>query len=125
MMTKKPHEFPREELEKFLPTTVVDKLFEMANIYDSFPPLPEEITVEYEDKWMEWAEKESSDESRPISFRQYCTCGGYAWSTNNRNKESPHMPWCAQYEEWHQWAARGWKPWLSTEEWKKEPSDER
>lgn len=33
-------------------------------------------------------------------FINYCTCGGYASSMNNRNPDHPHSPWCAQYDEW-------------------------
>lgn len=34
------------------------------------------------------------------SFDNYCTCGGYAHTMNNRNVEQPHMNWCPQFEEY-------------------------
>lgn len=37
------------------------------------------------------------------SFKDYCTCGGYAHSINGRNPRRPHMTWCpqaAEYEEY-------------------------
>ena len=34
-----------------------------------------------------------------VSYKEYCTCGGFAvlypW-----NVEHPHLHWCAQYEEY-------------------------
>lgn len=39
------------------------------------------------------------------TFKNYCNCGGYAWSMNGRPQEQPHMIWCAQYEEYAQWWA--------------------
>lgn len=38
-------------------------------------------------------------ENGVTSYKEYCTCGGYAWSMNRRNPDHPHMQWCAQYEE--------------------------
>lgn len=37
------------------------------------------------------------------TFKNYCNCGGYASDMNGRNKEHPHMSWCAQYGEWEQY----------------------
>lgn len=37
------------------------------------------------------------------SFKNYCTCGGYAWDRNGRPKEQPHMTWCPQYKEYAEW----------------------
>lgn len=37
------------------------------------------------------------------SFKNYCTCGGYAYTMNNRPKEQPHMTYCKQYEEYAEW----------------------
>jgi hypothetical protein len=34
------------------------------------------------------------------SFKNYCTCGGYARTMNGRGEEQPHMRWCPQYEEY-------------------------
>lgn len=40
-----------------------------------------------------------------ISFKNYCTCGGYAWQMNGRPESSPHMAWCPQREEYAIWFA--------------------
>ena len=44
------------------------------------------------------------------SFKNYCNCGGYAWSTreliygtNKLPKDHPHYMWCNQYQEWEEW----------------------
>lgn len=34
------------------------------------------------------------------TFRNYCTCGGYAWQMNGRDRRHPHMAWCPQFEEY-------------------------
>lgn len=47
-------------------------------------------------------------------FRNYCTCGGFAWTMNGRNPEQPHMAWCPQLTEYAQW----WRS-LPVEEQKK------
>ena len=41
------------------------------------------------------------------SFRNYCMCGGYAWSMNGRDPENPHMDWCPQKEEYIHWMETG------------------
>ena len=44
------------------------------------------------------------DEAKGLkAFKSYCNCGGYALSMNNRNANHPHMTWCPQYKEWHEW----------------------
>lgn len=37
------------------------------------------------------------------SFKNYCTCGGYAWTINGRDRARPHMSWCPQAEEYNEW----------------------
>ena len=37
------------------------------------------------------------------TFKNYCMCGGYAWSMNGRPQEQPHMDWCPQKEEYTEW----------------------
>lgn len=39
------------------------------------------------------------------SFKNYCTCGGYARTMNGRPQSQPHMSWCPQYEEYAKWWA--------------------
>ena len=37
------------------------------------------------------------------TFKNYCICGGFAWSMNDRDKRRPHMSYCPQREEYNQW----------------------
>lgn len=37
------------------------------------------------------------------SFKNYCTCGGFATGMNKRDPSNPHMPWCPQIKEWKEW----------------------
>lgn len=37
------------------------------------------------------------------TFKNYCTCDGYAHSMNGRDKRRPHMDYCPQREEYNQW----------------------
>jgi hypothetical protein len=37
------------------------------------------------------------------SFKNFCTCGGYAWSMNGRPEQQPHMEWCPQFYEYAEW----------------------
>jgi len=37
------------------------------------------------------------------SFKQPCTCGGYAHSVNGRKPADPHMSWCPQREQYNEW----------------------
>ena len=37
------------------------------------------------------------------SFKNHCTCGGYAWRMNGRSKADPHMNYCPQREEYLDW----------------------
>jgi len=37
------------------------------------------------------------------TFKNYCSCGGYAIHMNGRPESQPHMPWCPQYEEYAEW----------------------
>lgn len=39
------------------------------------------------------------------TFKNYCTCGGYAASMNGRDKRHPHMDYCPQRPEFEQWQA--------------------
>lgn len=44
------------------------------------------------------------DEAKKLkTFQNHCTCGGFAWSINGRNPANPHMNWCPQKDEYHQW----------------------
>lgn len=36
-------------------------------------------------------------------FKDYCTCGGFAWQMNGRKESSPHMEWCPQAKEYAEW----------------------
>ena len=33
-----------------------------------------------------------------ISFKNYCTCGGYS-----RSGDHPHLAYCAQFKEYEEW----------------------
>jgi hypothetical protein len=44
--------------------------------------------------------------NKPISFKSYRTCGGYAWQMNGRPEAQPHMNWCPQREEYAIWFAK-------------------
>lgn len=37
------------------------------------------------------------------SFKNYCTCGGFAWQMNGRPERRPHMEWCPQASEYNEW----------------------
>ena len=37
------------------------------------------------------------------TFKNYCTCGGYAWTMNGRQEPQPHMAWCPQASEYGEW----------------------
>lgn len=37
------------------------------------------------------------------TFRNYCTCGGFANQMNGRPEDQPHMRWCGQFEEYAEW----------------------
>jgi hypothetical protein len=39
------------------------------------------------------------------TFKNYCTCGGFAWQMNGRPESQPHMSWCPQAEEYAEWYA--------------------
>jgi hypothetical protein len=39
------------------------------------------------------------------SFKNYCTCGGYAGMSERAKSRHPHMNWCKQYAEWEEWKA--------------------
>lgn len=39
------------------------------------------------------------------SFKNLCTCGGYAWRINGRLPPNPHMHWCPQDQEYREWYA--------------------
>lgn len=44
------------------------------------------------------------EEARNLkTFQNLCTCGGYAHSMNGRDPSHPHMDWCRQAEEYHEW----------------------
>lgn len=44
------------------------------------------------------------DEAKAIkAFKNYCNCGGFAWSMNGRSEARPHMSWCPQAEEYNEW----------------------
>ena len=43
------------------------------------------------------------EEANLKSFKNYCTCGGYARDINGRPAEQPHMTWCPQYAEYGEW----------------------
>ena len=44
------------------------------------------------------------DEAKNLkSFKNYCNCGGYAWSMNGRDRARPHMSWCPQMKEYNEW----------------------
>lgn len=38
------------------------------------------------------------------TFKNYCNCGGFAYTMNGRNPQDPHMHWCAQRAEWLEWS---------------------
>jgi hypothetical protein len=38
-----------------------------------------------------------------VAFKNYCTCGGYAWRMNGRDPADPHMDYCRQREEYLEW----------------------
>lgn len=44
------------------------------------------------------------------TFKNYCTCGGYAWPMNGRPEAQPHMDWCQQREEYAAWYAQQKRP---------------
>ena len=33
------------------------------------------------------------------TYRNYCNCGGYASMSERTQSKTPHVTWCAQYEE--------------------------
>ncbi len=37
------------------------------------------------------------------SFKERCTCGGYAHTMNGRDPARPHMDYCPQREEYNEW----------------------
>jgi len=37
------------------------------------------------------------------SFKNYCMCGGFAWTMNGRPERQPHMDWCQQMQEYAEW----------------------
>ncbi len=37
------------------------------------------------------------------TFKEYCTCGGYAWKMNGRPESHPHMDYCPQRDEYEEW----------------------
>jgi hypothetical protein len=37
------------------------------------------------------------------TFKNCCTCGGYAYSMNGRNPRRPHMDYCPQKDEYNEW----------------------
>lgn len=39
------------------------------------------------------------------SFKEYCTCGGYAWAFNGRPIDQPHNAACPQAAEYAEWIA--------------------
>ena len=39
------------------------------------------------------------------SFRNYCTCGGYAGLSERAQSRHPHLDWCPQRDEWEEWKA--------------------
>lgn len=46
---------------------------------------------------------ETDKGGRLITFKNYCTCGGFAWELNGRPEAQPHMGWCPQREEYAAW----------------------
>jgi hypothetical protein len=38
-----------------------------------------------------------------VTFKHYCTCGGYAHALNGRDPRRPHMDWCPQLKEYNEW----------------------
>jgi hypothetical protein len=38
-----------------------------------------------------------------ITFKNYCTCGGYRWQLNGRPESNPHYFWCPQKQEYDDW----------------------
>jgi hypothetical protein len=38
-----------------------------------------------------------------VTFQNYCTCGGYAYSMNGRPQSQPHKAWCPQATEHTEW----------------------
>jgi hypothetical protein len=46
----------------------------------------------------------TKDEAKKlISFKNYCTCGGFAWYMSGRPQRRPHAYWCPQREEYNTW----------------------
>jgi len=37
------------------------------------------------------------------TFKNYCTCGGFAWTVNGRSHSSPHLRYCQQKKEYREW----------------------
>lgn len=40
---------------------------------------------------------------KKTTFKNYCTCGGFAWTMNGRDPANPHMAWCPQLDEYCEW----------------------
>ena len=58
------------------------------------------------------------------SFKNYCTCGGYAWTMNGRPQAQPHMSWCPQYEEYAKWwASNNENPGESNDQLRRPPAE--
>lgn len=45
----------------------------------------------------------SGEKNSAKTFKNHCTCGGYASSMNGRDRADPHMAWCPQREEYLEW----------------------
>lgn len=39
------------------------------------------------------------------SFKNYCTCGGYAGLSERAKSRHPHLDYCPQRDEWEAWKA--------------------
>lgn len=37
-----------------------------------------------------------------VSYKNYCTCGGFACGLNGRDPRHPHMEWCPQLAEFEE-----------------------
>lgn len=54
-----------------------------------------------------WRDRKVEVIHEPVrTFKNYCTCGGFAWQMNGRPESEPHMDWCPQREEYAAWYAK-------------------
>jgi len=46
----------------------------------------------------------TKDEAMALrTFKNHCSCGGYANTINGRPDNQPHMTWCPQFAEYAEW----------------------